>query len=179
MNLSSIVNPTREDGGMDHRFTGLANEIVRRAGEECIKELSHLYQYTNDAEARYEKAGLTLVISFFQVDMEKWQRRTFLKQLRVCLQEIGFKPSKVSKLITAGEFIAAELKDIEGMTDEWCSSTEELKQVKEERHLYLQAYGVSALYQIARMNWKGQAQARNSYAAAEGKPLTVRGLEKL
>ena len=95
MNLSLSINPIREDGGMDHRFTGLANEIVSMAGEECIKELSYLYQYTNNAEARYEKAGLTLVTSFFQVDMEKWQRRTFLKRLRVYLQEIGFKPSKV------------------------------------------------------------------------------------
>ena len=179
MNLSTSINPTREDGGMDHRFTGLTNEIVSRAGKECIEDLSHLYQYTNDAEARYEKAGLTLVTSFFQVDMEKWQRRTFLKRLRVWLQEIGFKPSKVSKLITAGEFIAAELKDIEGMTDEWCSSTEELEQIKGERLEYLHSYGVSGLYQIARMNWKGQAQARNSYAASEGKPLTVRELEKL
>ena len=118
MNLSTTINPIREDGGMDHCFTGLTNEIVRRAGDECIKELSHLYQYTNDAEARYEKAGLTLVTSFFQVDMAKWQRRTFLKRLRVCLQEIGFKPSKVSKLMTAGKFMAAELKDIGGMTDE-------------------------------------------------------------
>lgn len=179
MNLSTIINPTREDGGVDHRFTGLANEIVSMAGDECIKDLSHLYQYTNDAEARYEKAGLTLVTSFFKVEMEQWQRRTFLKQLRVCLQEIGFKPSKVSKLITAGEFLAAELKDIEGMTDEWCSSTRELEQMRSELLAYLQTYGASGLYQIARMNWKGQAEARNSYAASEGKPLTVRELERL
>ena len=111
--------------------------------------------------------------------MEQWQRRTFLKKLRVCLQEIGFKPSKVSKLITAGEFVAAELKDIEGMTDEWCSSTRELEQIRSERLAYLQTYGASGLYQIARMNWKGQAEARNSYAASEGKPLTVRELERL
>ena len=45
MNLSTTINPIREDGGMDHRFTGLTKEIVRRAGDECIKELSHLYQY--------------------------------------------------------------------------------------------------------------------------------------
>ena len=178
MNLSTIINPTREDGGMDHRFTGLANKIVSRAGEECIKELSHLYQYTNDAEARYEKAGLTLVTSFFQVDMEKWQRRTFLKRLRVCLQEIGFKPSKVSKLITAGEFMAAELKNIEGITYEPVF-LEDVEQVRRERLAYLQSYGVSGLYQIARMNLKGQVKALNSYAASEGKPLTVRELEKL
>lgn len=29
------------------------------------------------------------------------------------------------------------------------------------------------------MNWKGQAEARNSYAASEGNPLTVRELERL
>ena len=65
------------------------------------------------------------------------------------------------------------------MTDEWCSSTEELEQIKGERLEYIHSYGVSGLYQIAHMNWKGQAQARNSYAASEGKPLTVRELEKL
>ena len=75
--------------------------------------------------------------------------------------------------------MAAELKDIEGMTDEWCSSTRELEQIKSERLAYLQTYGASGLYQIARMNWKGQAEARNSYEASEGKPLTVRELERL
>ena len=179
MNLSTTINPIREDGGMDHRFTGLTKEIVRRAGDECIKELSHLYQYTNDAEARYKKAGLTLVTSFFQVDMEKWQRRTFLKRLRVCLQEIGFKPSKVSKLITAGEFKASELKRISCETNDWLESEEEFEARKKDEVKYLKSYQVSALYQVARMNWEGQAEARNSYVASEGKPLTVRELEKL
>ena len=180
MNLSTTINPIREDGGMDHRFTGLTKEIVRRAGDECIKELSHLYRYTNDAEARYEKAGLTLVTSFFQVDMEKWQRRTFLKRLRVCLQEIGFKPSKVSKLITAGEFKASELKRISCETNDWLESEEEeFEARKKDEVKYLSSYQVSALYQVARMNWEGQAKARDSYVAAEGKPLTVRELEKL
>ena len=179
MKLSTIINPTREDGGVDHRFTGLANEIVSRAGHDCITDLRRFYQLTNDAEARYEKAGLTLVTSFFQVEMEQWQRRTILKRLRVCLQEIGFKPSKVSKLIAAGEFMAAATKQTEGITNEWCSSTEELAKERGEQLVYLQSYGVSGLYQLARMNWKGQAQARNSYTAADGKPLTVRELERL
>jgi len=111
--------------------------------------------------------------------MEKWQRKTFLKPLRVCLQELVFRPSKVSKLITAGEFMAVQLKDIEGMTDEWCRSTEELEQIKQERLAYLQSYGVSGLYQIARMNWEGQVHARHSYTISEGKPLAVRELERL
>ena len=100
------------------------------AGDECIKDLSHLYQYTNDAEARYEKAGLTLVTSFFQVEMEQWQRRTFLKRLRECLQEIGFKPSKVSKLITAGEFMASEVRQINNATNDWLEAEEAFEQNK-------------------------------------------------
>ena len=179
MNLSTIINPTREDGGVYQRITGLPNEIDIRARQDCITDLRRFYQLTIDAEARYEKAGLTLVTSFFQVEMEQWQRRTILKRLREYLQEIGFKPSKVSKLITAGVFMSVAMKQIEGMTDEWCSSTEELAKEKSEELAYLKSYGVSGLYQLARMNWKGQAQARNSYAAADGNPLTVREVERL
>ena len=54
-----------------------------------------------------------------------------------------------------------------------------LRQGKKDEVKYLKSYQVSALYQIARMNWEGQAEARNSYVAAEGKPLTVRELERL
>ena len=179
MNLSTIINPTREDGGVDHRFTGLANEIVSMAGDECIKDLSHLYQYTNDAEARYEEAGLTLVTSFFQVEMEQWQRRTFLKRLRECLQEIGFKPSKVSKLITAGEFMASEVRQINNATNDWLEAEEAFEQNKREGIEYLISNGVTALYHLARMDWKGQAEARNAYADNGMKPLSVRELEKL
>lgn len=57
MNLSTTINLTQEDGSNDHRFTDLANEIVSRAGEECIKDLYNLYQYTNDAESCYKKQG--------------------------------------------------------------------------------------------------------------------------
>ena len=79
MNLSTTINPIREDGDMDHRFTGLTNEIVRRAGMECIEDLSDPYQYTNDAEARYEKAGLTLVTSFFSSRYGKVATQDLLK----------------------------------------------------------------------------------------------------
>ena len=179
MNLSTIINLTREDGGVDHRFTGLANEIVSMAGDECIKDLSHLYQYTNDAEARYEKAGLTLVTSFFKVEMEQWQRRTFLKRLRECLQEIGFKPSKVSKLITAGEFMASEVRQINNATNDWLEAEEAFEQNKREGIEYLISNGVTALYHLARMDWKGQAEVRTAYADNGMKPLSVRELEKL
>jgi len=179
MKLSTIINPTREDGGIDFRFTGLARQIVDRAGNDCANDLASLYQYTNTAELRYEKAGLTLVTSFFQVEMEPWERRTFLKRLRECLQEIGFKPSKVSKLITAGEFMANELRDAEMIASEWCDSGDEKAQIKNDNLAYLNSYGVSGLYQLARMNFTGLCKAREGYKDAEMKPLPVRELEKL
>ncbi len=50
---------------------------------------------------------------------------------------------------------------------------------KEDEFKYLQSYQVSALYQVARMNWEGHTEASNSYELSEGKSLIVRELEKL
>ena len=182
MDLPTLINPIRDDGGVDHRFTGLARHIVDLAGRECVKELASFHQYTNDAEARFERAGLTLVISFFQIEMETWQRRSFKKRLRECLEEIGFRPSKISKLITAGEFVSTELD--EQLRDShsygaWFDSEEAAKAGSEDYINYLHSHGVSALYLLARMNWKGQAKAQSSFDHALGKPLSVRELEKL
>ena len=182
MDLSTLINPIRDDGGIDHRYTGLAKQIVDLAGKQCVKELASFHQYTNDAEARFEKAGLTLVISFFQIAMEPWQRRSFKKRLRQCLEEIGFRPSKITKLLTAGEFVAAELPDQFRQSDsyqDWFDSAEAAKAHNEEYINYLHSHGVTALYHLARMDYKGQAKARSSYDHEIGKPLSVRDLEKL
>ncbi|UPM50637.1 hypothetical protein MY494_02250 [Synechococcus sp. A10-1-5-1] len=182
MDLPTLINPIRDDGGLDHRYTGLARQIVDLAGKKCVSELAAFHQYTNDAEARFEKAGLTLVISFFQITMEPWQRRSFKKRLRQCLEEIGFRPSKITKLLTAGEFVAAELTDQFRQSDsyqDWFDSAEAAKAHNEEHIVYLHSHGVTALYHLARMNYKGQAKARSSYDHEIGKPLSVRDLEKL
>lgn len=182
MDLPTLINPIRDDGGIDNRYTGLAKQIVDLAGKECVNELASFHQYTNDAEARFEKAGLTLVISFFQITMEPWQRRSFKKRLRQCLEEIGFRPSKITKLLTAGEFVAAELTDQFRQSDsyqDWFDSEDAAKAHNEEYIDYLHSHGVTALYHLARMNEKGQAKARSSYDHEIGKPLSVRDLEKL
>ena len=182
MDLPTLINPTRDDGGLDQRFTGLARQIVDLAGRECVKELASFHQYTNDAEARFERAGLTLVISLFQIEMEPWQRRSFKKRLRECLEEIGFRPSKITKLITAGEFVATEVNEQLRDSDSygaWFDSEEAAKAGFGEYINYLHSHGVSALYHLARMNWKGQAKARSSFDHDLGKPLSVRELEKL
>ena len=180
MNLSELINPLREDGGIDHRYSGLAKQIVELAGNDCIKDLASFYQYTNDAEARFEKAGLTLVSSFFQIEMERWQQNSFKKRLRECLEEIGFRPSKITRLLTAGEFVAGELKDQSKCSSwEWFDCQDAANAYRDQSIKYLYSHGVTALYHLARMNWKGQVKARNSYDYDLGKPLSVRELEKL
>ena len=54
MDLPTLINPIRDDGGIDNRYTGLAKQIVDLAGKECVNELASFHQYTNDAEARFE-----------------------------------------------------------------------------------------------------------------------------
>ncbi|MDC2993868.1 hypothetical protein OAZ88_01090 [bacterium] len=47
------------------------------------------------------------MIAMFSIPMdERFERSKFKKHIREQLQEIGFKPSKVSKLMGAGEFYA-------------------------------------------------------------------------
>ena len=75
--------------------------------------------------------------------------------------------------------MAQEIDEIENSDDEWFDSMTELDQWKRGQIEYYQSHGLASLYLIARMNWKGRVNARNSYTASEGKPLTVRELEKL
>ena len=117
MDLKNSINPVNDDGSIDHRYVSVTSEIIQRAGQDCIRDLSDFYRLTKLSESKYELAGLRLVSAFFHVDMERWQRNGLKKRLRECLGEIGFSPSKISKLITAGEFVANEMSDQFTQTD--------------------------------------------------------------
>jgi hypothetical protein len=187
MNLKNSINPINDDGSIDHRYVSVTSEIIERAGQGCIRDLSDFYNLTKESESKYELAGLRLVSAFFQQDMERWQRNGLKKRLRECLGEIGFRPSKISKLITAGEFVASEMSDNKSRrddtsTDEW-DFFESTKEEKEQSYLwqvkYLRDHGLTGLYQLARMDWKGLVEARHKYKENGDIPLTTRELEKL
>lgn len=189
MNLRNSINPINKDGSTDHRYTSIANQIIDIAGQECAHDLTELYEQTKQNESKYELAGLRLVSAFFQVEMERWQRNAFKKRLRDCLAEIGFRPSKVTRLIKAGEFVATEMlknKQMlkEGPDDFWPMSDglswEEEKQDRYNSQIkFLRDHGLTGLYELARMNDKGLIKALIGYRENGEIPLSTRELEKL
>ena len=105
MNLKQLITPKNEDGSVDHRYIPIAQSIVDLAGERVEAQLRKLYAATSDLEKESASAGLQLVIALFSIPMDEcFERSKFKKHIREQLQEIGFKPSKVSKLMGAGEF---------------------------------------------------------------------------
>ena len=86
---------------MDHRFTG----PLTRSSKGRKEVYSKIYQVPTSTQTMLKhatKAGLT-GHNFGRYGKVATQD---LLKATACLQEIGFKPSKVSKLITAGEFKA-------------------------------------------------------------------------
>jgi truncated hemoglobin YjbI len=177
MQLTDLITPLRDDGGLDHRYTGLAKEIVERAGAKTVSELSEFYSVTSQAEETYGKSALRFVIAAFSVAMDEWQRKAFRKRLRGCLQELGFKPSTSTKLIGAGEYVASQMIFSHNDDIDFCS--EEKARDNHQNHInYLREYGNSSLYLLSTMDWKGEVKASNHYHET-GKVLSVRELEKL
>ena len=185
MNLKNSINPVNIDGSIDHRYISITSEIIQRAGQNCIRDLSDFYKLTKHNESKYELAGLRLVSAFFHVDMERWQRNGLKKRLRECLGEVGFRPSKISKLIKAGEFVASEMSNNKARRDnsDDYDFVETTKEEREKRYVweikFLREHGLTGLYELARMNEKGLHKARNQYRENGDVPLTTRELEKL
>jgi len=153
MNLKQLITPKNEDGSVDHRYMPLAQSIVDLAGERVEAQLRKLHTATDNLERESAFAGLQLVIALFSIPMdERYERSKFKKHIREQLQEIGFKPSKVSKLMGAGEFYARNhnrpfYNDFFG---QWFSELEQI----ERQNRFLNEYfnNVSKLYVLSRMN---------------------------
>ncbi len=178
MNLKQLITPKNEDGSIDHRYTPIAQSIADLAGERVEAQLRKLYSATNNLEKESASAGLQLVIALFSIPMdERFERSKFKKHIREQLQEIGFKPSKVSKLMGAGEFYA-EYSSLVFNSDLDCESTED--EYNKKRYRFLGEYfnHISKLYELSRMN--GTAIHRVSTdLARDNKVYSQAELEKL
>ena len=152
MNLRQRITPKNDDGSIDHRYVPIAKAIAELAGERVEAQLRKLYVATNNLEKESASAGLQLVIALFSVPMdERYERSKLKKHIREQLQEIGFKPSKVSKLMGAGEFYAAFYNlTFNPDFDDECSESV----FKEKRNYFLGKYfnSISKLYELSRMS---------------------------
>ena len=179
MNLKQLITPKNEDGSVDHRYIPIAQSIVDLAGERVEAQLRKLYAATTNLEKESASAGLQLVIALFSIPMdERFERSKFKKHIREQLQEIGFKPSKVSKLMGAGELYARN-HDRTFSNDpfgQWFSERELI----ERQNSFLNEYfkNVSKLYELSRMNDVAIYRVRSEFLD-DNKIYTQSELEEL
>ena len=179
MNLKQLITPKNEDGSVDHRYIPMAESIVDLAGERVEAQLRKLYATTNNLESESAFAGLQLVIALFSIPMdERFERSKLKKHIREQLQEIGFKPSKVSKLMGAGEFYARN-HDRAFPNDGWEECFSELERI-ERQNRFLDEYfkNVSKLYELSRMNDMAIDRVRTEFLY-DNKVYTQSELEEL
>ena len=153
MNLKQLITPKNEDGSVDHRYIPIAQSIVDLAGERVEAQLRKLYAATNNLERESAFAGLQLVIALFSIHMdESFERSKLKKHIREQLQEIGFKPSKVSKLMGAGEFYARNY-DRAFPKYSWDECFSEFERIERQNRFLDECFkNVSKLYELSRMN---------------------------
>ena len=176
MNLEKQITPKNSDGSIDHRYVPIAKAIVNLAGERVEAQLRKLLIGTHNLEKESASAGLQLVIALFSIPMdERYERSKLKKHIREQLQEIGFKPSKVSKLMGAGEFYA-ELHGKAYCEFEFFTEEELIKR----QNFFLNEYfkNVSKLYELSRMSDDAVDQVLREFLD-ENKVYTQAELEEL
>ena len=105
MDLKYLITPKNDDGSVDHRYQSISNQICGLAGEQCLAKLKEFYEQTSKLESEHGAAAIHLVQKSFEVDVDDYQRKRITKALTIALKELGFKPSKVTKIINAGRFL--------------------------------------------------------------------------
>ena len=179
MDLKQLITPKNDDGSVNHRYIPIAQSIVDLAGERVEAQLRRLYAATSNLEKESASAGLQLVIALFSIPMdERFERSKFKKHIREQLQEIGFKPSKVSKLMGAGEFYARN-HDRPFSNDpfgQWFSERELIE--RQNRFLIEYFKNVSKLYELSRMNDVAIYRVRSEFLD-DNKIYTQSELEEL
>ena len=177
MNLLDHITPKNEDGSRDHRYESIAKEIVDLAGERCVKSLEDFYEKTSQIEKSSAGAALHLVHKAFEVDIDDCKRKRVTKQLSTALKELGFKPSKVSKIINAGRFIQTLDYIDEGIYYFGiCERTgPEIVDIVSE---YFGGFGVGALDVLSRTTVQGRKKAHRHFVK-EGSRMSQSALEEL
>ena len=178
MNLEQLITPKREDGGVDRRYQSIIKNVIDLAGDHCVDLLVSFYEKTSQLEKDHAGAALHLVRKSFEVEMNEFQRKRLTKQLTTALKELGFKPSKVSKLINAGRFIVT----CDYIDEGWCyfgrntsmTGSEIVDKVSE----YLEGFGAGALDILSRTTKQGRKKAYRHFVK-QGTRMSQSALEEL
>ena len=177
MNVRQLITPKNEDGSIDHRYQSISSEICGLAGEECLAKLEEFYRKTSQIEAENGGAALHLVVKSFEIEMDEYQRKRVTKALTTALKELGFKPSKVTKIINAGRFLQTYDWFEEGKCYfRTCEMTG--KDCIDKLSEYFYGFGIGSLDVLSRTTKQGRRKAYRHFAK-EGTRMSQKALEDL
>ena len=178
MNLEQLITPKNEDGSIDHRYRSIIKDVVDLAGTRCVEMLVGFYEKTSQLEKEHGNAALHLVRKAFVVDMDEYQRKRVTKALTTALKELGFKPSKVSKIINAGRFLTNCNYIEEGLCyfgrNTMMTGSEVVDKVSE----YFEGFGVGSLDVLSRITKQGRKKAHRHFVK-QGTRMSQSALEEL
>ena len=117
--FTKTFSPTNDQGGLDCRFQEDLRIIFQSISTDIIEGLTKFHNQTSELEKNYAGYARKLCEAFFKrikylddherdsSNQHRWKTKMLKANLREGLKEIGFKPSKVTKLIGAAEFISS------------------------------------------------------------------------
>ena len=168
MKLEDLITPkNKEDGSLDHRFVAISQKLCNLIGESHASKLLDLYEKSTRLQGDASSSGLKLVIALYQIDMnERFERSRMKAHIRDQLQELGFKPANVSKLMGAGEFYANNYgKPITHDQGEYMDVEYFGAESIERQNRFLNKYAekITSLYELSRMDDVDVHKVRRDY----------------
>ena len=178
MDIKYLITPKNDDGSVDHRYQSISNQICGLAGKQCLAKLKEFYEQTSKLESEHGAAAVHLAQKSFEVDVDEYQRKRIAKALTIALKELGFKPSKVTKIINAGRFLQAYDWFEEGRCYFGSNSEMTGQDVINKISEYFGGFGVGSLDVLSRMTMQGRKKAYRHFAKG-GIRMSQKALEAL
>ena len=164
--LNELLTPRREDGELDQRYIPIVRGLLDQCDERHVDSLSRFWHKTNELENQHGGSALHLVVKSYTLKLDTWERKRLNKLLREALKELGFKPTKVTMIMGAGEFLAHtasydEVKNLFRYNPR--INTEGVGLLAAEIDEYHSKCSISLLYAFFRTNWTGRRKAFKHY----------------
>ena len=178
MDLKRLITPKNDDRSIDHRYQSISNQICGLAGEKCLAKLKEFYEKTSKLESEHPAAAIHLSQKSFEIDVDGYQRKRITKALTIALKELGFKSSKVTKIINAGRFLQTYDWFEEGKCYFGINSEVTGQDFIDKLSEYFGGFGAGSLDVLGRMTIQGRKKAYRHFAKG-GIRMSQRALEAL
>ena len=152
INIKNALTPKREDGGLDHRYGKSIINVIDIAGLQTIQRLEEFYLKSFELEKKYGSDAFNLCLSLFKANLDNWELKVLKKSLRNLLQELGFKPYNVTRLIGAAQFqFESKPTEYDLPVEQWNTDFSSKKDIEDsiKEFDYIQSLPVRSKYELS------------------------------